>query len=223
MEIDTVARDGAPSNRKRDRRARAPLATGDAPASTNGGVQPLMVTGTAQIALTPAVATATTYDPVPGASGLGGFVAETPDPDANKFVLDVIKFEAFGDRLLIQEDDFKSGYECDVCNGTGRSPLNPNIRCRSCEGKGGTIIVPDTAQRRPTTGIIVSTGELVKSLKVGQSVLYSSFAGHTIDLDRAGKKVVLRVLHEPEILCKVDGHLELKTTRNMSQLASFQN
>lgn len=154
--------------------------------------------------------------------GEGGFDELAP-PSDNKFHLDTIRFAAFGDRVLIQEDEFKSGYECSDCGGTGHSPINPLIRCKSCEGKGASIVVPETSQRRPTTGTIVSIGESVRELSVGQTVLYSSFAGHTIDLDRAGRKVVLRILHEPEILCLVEGHLDLKAVRGKSEIAMFQN
>lgn len=142
--------------------------------------------------------------------------------DRGKFEIGPVKFAAFGDRILIQEDEFKSGYECEVCGGTGVSPINPNMRCKTCEGKGGLIVVPEISQRRPTTGTIVSIGEAVKWLKPGQSVLYSSFAGHTVDLDRAGKPLVLRILHESEVLSLVDGHLELRTVRGKSEIAINQ-
>lgn len=140
----------------------------------------------------------------------------------NKFEVNDLSFEAFGDRVLVQEDEFKSGYECDACSGTGINPLNPNMRCKSCEGKGALIVVPDTSQRRPTTGTIVSAGSDTQRLSVGQAVMYSSYAGHTIDLDRAGHKIVLRILHEPEILCVIEGHLSLKSVRGKSEIA-FKN
>lgn len=131
-------------------------------------------------------------------------------PTTNKFSVGKLSFEAFGDRILVQEDDFKSGYECRTCGGTGISPLNPNMRCKDCEGNGATIIIPDIGQRRPTTGRIVSIGPEVRHLRVGQSVMFSNFAGHATDLTRAGKPVVLRTLHESEILALIDGHLELR-------------
>lgn len=137
----------------------------------------------------------------------------------NRFELGSLNFAAFGDRVLIEEDAFKSGYECTACNGTGQSTLVPGARCPECEGRGGLLAIPETSQRRPTTGTIVSVGEAVRTLRVGQSVLYSSYAGHTMDLDRAGSKVVLRILHEPEILCLVEGHLELRSVRDKSEIA----
>jgi co-chaperonin GroES (HSP10) len=161
---------------------------------------------------------------------------------SNKLELGAIKFEAFGDRILIQEDEFKSGYECDTCSGAGIIECvecagagkigvkkcstcegKGSTICAECGGKGGILVVPEVSQRRPTTGTIVSVGEDVEALKVGQAVMYSSYAGHTVDLDRAGIQMVMRILHEPEVLCLVEGHLELRTIRGKSEIASFQN
>lgn len=75
-------------------------------------------------------------------------------------------------------------------------------------------MVPDVSQRRPSTGQVVSVGDKVKYFKVGDNVLYSNFAGHAMDLERGGHKVVVRILHESEILASVKGHLELRSVRN---------
>ena len=78
-------------------------------------------------------------------------------------------------------------------------------------------MVPDIAQRRPSTGQVVSTGDKVKYFKVGDNVLYSNFAGHAMDLERSGHKVVVRILHESEILAQVQGHLELRAVQNQRE------
>lgn len=148
-----------------------------------------------------------------------------PSPNAsadNKFKVGPVSFEAFGDRILIQQDNFKSGYECKACGGTGKSALNPMWRCKECEGKGSLLVIPETAERKPTTGKIISTGPDVQYLKVGQSVMFSSYAGHTVDLNDGGIPVVMRVLHETEILCFVEGHLELRAVRDKSEIALSQ-
>ncbi len=147
-----------------------------------------------------------------------------------------VEFAAFGDRLLVVEDEFRSGYECSVCSGKGKVSCaecggngrytreNRTFKCSTCEGKavmtcaacdgkGGILVVPDVSQRRPSTGKVVSVGDKVKYFAAGQDVLYSNFAGHAMDLDRAGMKVVLRILHETEILAQVKGHLELRSVR----------
>jgi co-chaperonin GroES (HSP10) len=136
-----------------------------------------------------------------------------------------VGFSALGDRVVIVEDQFKSGYECETCGGSGKVPSTiaggkPKV-CPTCDGKGGLLVVPDNSQRRPTTGLIVSAGELCKSLKVGDSVLFSNFAGFAVDMDRAGATVCLRILHETEVMCKVSGHLELRAIRNQSEVTSI--
>jgi co-chaperonin GroES (HSP10) len=136
-----------------------------------------------------------------------------------------VGFSALGDRVVIVEDQFKSGYECETCGGSGKVPSTiaggkPKV-CPTCDGKGGLLVVPDNSQRRPTTGLIVSAGELCKSLKVGDSVLFSNFAGFAVDMDRAGTTVCLRILHETEVMCRVSGHLELRAMRNQSEVTSI--
>jgi co-chaperonin GroES (HSP10) len=162
------------------------------------------------------------------------------------FDLGPLKMWALGDRLLIQEDEFKSGYECDGCGGKGKAQCddcgglgthrrdavtlkcshceNGAITCSKCKGTGvwqGGIITPATAQRRPTTGVIVSTGDQCKHLKPGESVLYSNFAGYVIDLNRAGRPVTLRIIHESEVLCGMEGKLELRSFRGKSEIAEY--
>ncbi len=164
------------------------------------------------------------------------------------FEVDTVKFGALGDRVLIEEDQFKSGYDCTVCSGTGsvlcadcagrgiHTRTRPSedgevevttrcnqcggakkVPCTVCKGKGALLVVPDTAQRRPSTGTIVSAGRGCTYLKEGQKVVYSNFSGHTLDLERAGVPVVLRILHESEVLAAVDGHLELRVMREQTE------
>lgn len=159
------------------------------------------------------------------------------------FKVGEVEFIALGDRVVVKEDEFRSGYECRTCNGhgkvacpncegTGHSKVNAHARCSNCHGdtsitcpecagKGGLLVVPEQSERRPSSGEVVSAGEDCKVLRVGESVLYSNFAGHAIDLDRAGHKVVLRILHEKEVLCRVSGHLELRTLRNKSDISTI--
>lgn len=163
----------------------------------------------------------------------------TVDEEAAWLDLGNVGFQATGDRVFIIEDDFRSGYECEVCggkqkvvcddcNGKGVSPVNPEIRCKSCEGrllvtcpkcegKGGLLIIPDNAQRRPTTGVIRSIGPGVwqngtfipTTYKVGEGVVYSNFAGHAWDIDGQ----VVRILHEVELFGRIRGHLTLVTAK----------
>jgi len=139
----------------------------------------------------------------------------------NTFQLDDLTFEAIGDRVLIEEDQFKSGYECPDCGGTGKSAIVPGARCSSCEGKGGLLVVPEVSERRPTTGCVVSAGPNCKWLGVGDNVLYSNFAGYVVDLARAGRNVTIRILHETEVLARMTGHLELRSLKGKSEIATY--
>jgi co-chaperonin GroES (HSP10) len=164
--------------------------------------------------------------------------------EPNIYEVGALKFWALGDRILIKEDEFRTGYECATCEGKGYVTCTTcagskhysieghdrtctacneggQVLCPTCEGKGGLIVAPEISQRRPTTGQIVSCGADVKNLKLGESVLYSNFAGYVVDLDRAGVKVTLRILHETEILCGMEGHLTLKGLKSKQDIAVF--
>ena len=161
--------------------------------------------------------------------------------DANIFGVGPVGFEAWEDRILVVEDPFKSGYECqscsttglvscDGCNGTGHSALVTEARCSKCSGsktmpcpecngKGVLLVIPEQSERRPTTGRIMSVGPKVHELRRGEAVLYAYYVGHVMDLsseDAQGQKYncCLRVLRESEILAKVyGGYLELRRLR----------
>ena len=169
---------------------------------------------------------------------------------AEAFSVAGVTFHAKGDRVIVKEDPFVSGYECRTCNGpgalpcttcdNGRSKVNSEIICKicsgtmkytcpDCQGKGvikGGLVIADKSQRRPTTGTIVSMGAMVgykligekyqkmESYEIGDRVMYGSFAGHSVDLDDKGTSVVLRILHDSEILSEVAGHL---TYRRVSE------
>ena len=75
-------------------------------------------------------------------------------------------------------------------------------------------MVPETSQRRPSTGRVVSVGDRVEFFGVGDNVLYSNFAGHAMDIPMGANTMVLRILHEKEILAAVKGHLEISRVRN---------
>lgn len=160
------------------------------------------------------------------------------------FSLGSLRFYALGDRVLIEEDKFRSGYECSTCDGKGFMDCpncagkgkydvggverkcsecsgNRQLLCPDCGGKGGLLAVPETAQRRPTTGRVVSAGPDCKTIRVGQQVMYSNFAGYVVDLKRADHDVTIRILHETELLCGMSGQLDLKGLKGKSEVAVF--
>jgi chaperonin GroES len=91
-----------------------------------------------------------------------------------------LKLKPAPDRYIVQEDAFK--YE-------------------------GRIIVPDKAQRRPTTGTVVAVGALMKEYKIGDRVLYAQFSGTGINLKN---QPAYRILNENEILCTIEGDVEIE-------------
>lgn len=117
---------------------------------------------------------------------------------------------------------------CKLCHGSQTVP------CPTCQGKGvkeGGIVVPETAQNPPQAGTIVSVGEDVgrgvhrlfgavrvearpestAPLKIGDRVMFGRFAGHDLTLSTTdGKSVPLRLLNESEVLCRIEGTLELR-------------
>lgn len=159
------------------------------------------------------------------------------------------EFEAFGDKILVAVDIFKSGFECKECGGSGRikwncpcestdrpgyryskdqikefeTTINSNVakarscqvcptcegnykgarvdkECPACKGIGSTIIVPDSSKTLPTTGVIVSVGDDVKSSRVknGERVLYGAYSGTMVPTKVVG--VSFKFLREHEIL-----------------------
>ena len=111
----------------------------------------------------------------------------------------------------------KTKIPCEACNQTGKSLVNPEIVCKvcrgekevicpSCGGSGGTLITPEVAQRRPTTGTVMSSGPETKFLSPGDRVLYSLFAGSAIQFKQ---RATVRIMHEHEVMCRLHGNLKV--------------
>jgi co-chaperonin GroES (HSP10) len=164
------------------------------------------------------------------------------DSSVGSFDVGSIKFWAVGDRVLIEEDEFRTGFECASCEGKRKINCNNcagtgvvshggptlkcsacdgegKITCATCQGKGALIIAPETAERRPTSGKVISAGPRCTMLKPGDAVLYSNFAGYVVDLARAGKPITMRILHETEVLARMEGHLTLANLKGKSDIS----
>ena len=169
---------------------------------------------------------------------------------SNVLKMGSLEIEAHADRLIVVRDEFRSGYECATCvgkgrvtcnncNGTGMSVVAANARCSRCKGERfilcpecegkqvmeGGIVVPDTSKREVTTGTIVSIGPEVTKFKRGDSILFTSFTGHELDLnayelDGTEVKVAIVIMRESEPLAKVSGHLELRRVKRSSAVAT---
>ena len=91
-------------------------------------------------------------------------------------------------------------------------PLNEKIvveRVEADERTAGGIILPDTAKEKPKQGKIIAVGEgkplesgkrAAFQVKVGDRVLFSSYAGNEVTLD--GKEYL--IMTEDDVLAVVD-------------------
>ena len=159
------------------------------------------------------------------------------------YLIGSLGFQAIANKIVVLEDEFQSGYECVCCHGSGKvvcpgclgsgqSRVNAEVRCSECHGekqtdclecngKGGLLVIPDDQQQRPSSGLVVTAGPDCVILKEGDQVLYSNFSGYTIDLDRAGTKVVLRIMRETEVFCIISGQVELRTLRHKQEISTL--
>ena len=83
-------------------------------------------------------------------------------------------------------------------------------RSRACQartGRGktvGGIIIPDTAQEKPSRGAVVAVGQGTKDetmvLKAGDNVLYGKYAGTEVEID--GEKLL--IMRQSDVLAVVE-------------------
>jgi co-chaperonin GroES (HSP10) len=130
------------------------------------------------------------------------------------------KIRARGEAIIVVVDLFKSGYECKTCKGTGKIPMkrvefgkglvDDYITCSTCNGKTGTLVLPDEAKSLPCTGVIVSIGTGAShrdDLKLYDRVLFGPHSGRFIPISKAG--ALLKIMHEREATAVVEGGEDL--------------
>lgn len=130
-----------------------------------------------------------------------------------------------GRDIIILEDEFKSSYDCTVCEGTGEI-INTCLKCvgkgtnrlgspcsecnetgeiikecASCNGKGALLEIPDQAKARPTSGVIQVCGPDCEAYKVGDRVAYTGYTGHLLPF-KGNTRV--RIMNEKEAMCLVE-------------------
>lgn len=82
----------------------------------------------------------------------------------------------------------KDGIECRACSVLGyeSEKTHPSgfTVCSYCRGSGwkNGIVIPEVAQGKPVTGVVVSLGPATTLLKLGDRVLHSKFSGHTLEM-----------------------------------------
>jgi co-chaperonin GroES (HSP10) len=72
-------------------------------------------------------------------------------------------------------------------------------KCEKCSGSGwkGGVVIPEQAQQEAVTGIVVSVGPQCRLLKIGDRVVHSKYAGHTLKMSEDNSIVTMR---ESEVL-----------------------
>ncbi len=85
------------------------------------------------------------------------------------------------------------GYDREQKWSCGRKP------CEKCYGTGwrAGVVIPQVAERKPITGIIVSVGPDCKLYKLGDRVIHSRYAGHEMTVAKNESFVMMR---ESEVL-----------------------
>jgi len=123
---------------------------------------------------------------------------------------------------------------CEECKGEGTRPkagnANLTVKCSDCDGRGylpcpdckgtGTstgIVLPDSSKSDAMTGIIVSIGPDVKAYKLGDRVMFPSYAGALSNIKGKNKKtgveqkIRLRFIQEGDIIAQLYGELEMRS------------
>lgn len=103
------------------------------------------------------------------------------------------------------EDGSKSPCRGCIVLGFGMEQLHSSgfRKCDSCTsnnvgtGWRGGIVIPEQAQQEAITGIVVSVGPECRLLKIGDRVVHSKYAGHTLKMSEDNSIVTMR---ESEVL-----------------------
>jgi co-chaperonin GroES (HSP10) len=76
---------------------------------------------------------------------------------------------------------------CQVLGYEKQKPYSCGLeRCEKCSGSGwkGGIVIPEQSQSSAVTGVVVSVGPMVTHWKIGDRLVFSRFAGHTLDVSK---------------------------------------
>lgn len=80
-----------------------------------------------------------------------------------------------------------SGFQKEAWFSSGRK------RCVKCYGSGwrNGVVIPEESQTQAITGVVVSVGPLVTMWKIGDRLIFSRFAGHTLDVSKTESFVMM--------------------------------
>lgn len=93
------------------------------------------------------------------------------------------------------------GAECETCHGSYlEMRIDDVVTCHKCEGKGATLVIPQSAQSLPTTGIILSKGPEVTraGIELNKRIIATPHAG--VFLPMRGN-IPVKVYRQHEPLC----------------------
>ena len=81
-------------------------------------------------------------------------------------------------------------------------PLGSNILVQVVEEEKqeGLIVLPDSAEKEKTRGVVIAVGGEVEEVKVGQTVIFGKYAGD----DLSGPNDRFKVVREEECLAVVE-------------------
>ncbi len=93
------------------------------------------------------------------------------------------------------------GELCELCGGDYMSKrLDLVVECPQCKGKGATLIIPQSAQSLPTTGVVVSVGPLATKIKKHCRIVASPYAGTYIPMKG---NIPVKIYHQHEPLAYI--------------------
>lgn len=105
-----------------------------------------------------------------------------------------------GTEVFRQPDDTETIGRCRVCtvgSGDGRKSLKYKP-CADCHGLQARLIVPETNERKPTTGKVIAAGQNANFYKVGTTVVFTNYTGTGFEIN----DMDLRVMKERDVLCE---------------------
>lgn len=136
-----------------------------------------------------------------------------------------IQLEAVEDKIIVIMDQYKSGFECKTCGGTGKIKstvvVDAEKECPECHGKGGLLVVPETAKSLPTLGTVVSLGPETPWMKNKYEYMAFQNIGTDIPFEKSNlsKTILVRpgakVLFQPHVgtMIPFKGNIKLKVMR----------
>lgn len=148
-----------------------------------------------------------------------------------------IQLEAVRDNIIVVMDQYKSGFECKTCGGTGKVKSSvvagAEKDCTDCGGKGALLVVPEISKSLPTLGTVVSLGPETEWMKYKKELAFIKYTYPDFNtirenefvqeerrrLNRLEKSILIRpgakVLFQPHVgtLIPFKGNIRLKIMR----------